>query len=134
MKRLSLVFALVLTAPVVAQKAPEPAVPITGAIAPLPAPDTAPVANHLALGNPSNAKPLPPAPGTVAVAPDFNNLLVPKSEFALSFNQSQGGPNWVSWHLAQSDRGKSGRSNAFRPDPTLPVESQIKPQDYIGSG
>lgn len=88
----------------------------------------APLAAHadnenLALGNPSAA---------TASAPD--NRLIEHPEFALSYNQKNGGPNWVSWHLSQSDRGRSGRGNDFRPDPLLPEAAQIRPTDYRGSG
>lgn len=86
-----------------------------------------PLDNNLALGNPSGALPGPDSK-------DPNNLLVQRPAFALSYNQANGGPNWVSWHLSQSDRGKTGRSENFRPDPLLPPESQIRPTDYRGSG
>jgi endonuclease G len=78
---------------------------------------------HLVLGNPS-----------AATTTDANNRLVEHPAFALSYNEQNGGANWVSWHLAQSDRGKSGRNNDFRPDPLLPATSQIRPNDYRGSG
>lgn len=61
-------------------------------------------------------------------------MLSEKPEFALSYNRANGGPNWVSWHLSDADRGRSGRSNTFRPDPDLPLDSQIRPTDYRGSG
>jgi endonuclease G, mitochondrial len=78
---------------------------------------------NLLLGNPSSAN-----------ATDANNLLVEHPEFSLSYNKSNGGPNWVSWHLDSDDRGRNGRSNNFRPDPLLPPDSQIRPTDYRGSG
>lgn len=93
---------------------------------------------NLALGNPSGAldqttptatDPNAPTPGL-----DFDNVLLDKKEFALSYNKTKGGPNWVSWHLAKSDIGRSGRANNFRPDETLPREWWIVPSDYRGSG
>lgn len=93
---------------------------------------------NLALGNPSHA--LTPATPTVtdldAPAPtlDFDNVLLDKAAYALSYNRTKGGPNWVSWHLDQSDRGRSGRSNDFRPDQTLPPQWWIRPSDYRASG
>ncbi|RYX80901.1 DNA/RNA non-specific endonuclease [bacterium] len=98
---------------------------------------------HLLLGNPSNAKALAPAAvappsagGALSPVPaaDFANFLVEKPEFVLSYNRKNGGPNWVAWHLAQSDRGRSGRSENFRPDQTLPEDCQIKPTAYRGTG
>jgi endonuclease G len=87
---------------------------------------------NLALGNPSAAvvldttKPLDDA--------QADNLLEEKPAYSLSYNRSNGGPNWVSWHLVQSHRGRSGRSDDFRPDATLPATAQIRPTDYRGSG
>ncbi|RYG75606.1 DNA/RNA non-specific endonuclease [bacterium] len=84
---------------------------------------------NLALGNPSQAKLF-----VAEETNDLNNLLVEHPAFTLAFDQSNGGPKWVSWHLAQSDRGKTGRSEDFRPDALLPESSQIRPNDYRGSG
>ncbi len=75
----------------------------------------------LLLGNPSNA----------ATGPD--NLLVSRPQFDLSYNRTNGGPNWVSWHVQASDLGRVGRGT-FAPDPLLPADSQIRPNDYRGSG
>jgi endonuclease G, mitochondrial len=79
----------------------------------------------LALGNPSQA-------GDREEAPD--NFLVSRPQFVLAYNQQNGGPNWVAWHLAASDLGSVEREDAFRPDPLLPEECQIRPGDYQGSG
>ena len=76
---------------------------------------------NLLLGNLSNA------------GRDPNNLLLEKPQYALSYNARQGGPNWVSWHLQESDLGEADRS-AFRPDTALPVALQIRSSDYKGSG
>lgn len=98
---------------------------------------------NLLLGNPSNAKPLaaaalttPATGGALSPVPtsNFDNFLVEKPEYSLSYNRKNGGPNWVAWHLAQSDRGHSGRSENFRPDETLPADCQVRPTDYRGSG
>src|SRR5258707_53869 len=43
---------------------------------------------HLLLGNPSGATPDPA---------NENNYLMPKPYYALSYNNSAGTPNWVSW-------------------------------------
>ena len=98
---------------------------------------------NLLLGNPSGAKVLdaaaqaaPAADGALSPVPtsNFDNFLVEKPEYSLSYNRKNGGPNWVAWHLAQSDRGRSGRSENFRPDQTLPADCQVRPTDYRASG
>ncbi len=81
---------------------------------------------HLTLGNPSNATSNPNNP---------KNYLMDKPQYALSYNNSQGIPNWVSWQLNQSWLGSVERSNDFRPDTALPSGwYQVRPNDYIGSG
>lgn len=101
---------------------------------------------NLLLGNPSRAVPAPqlvpdlpqPVAPAIPVAPliplDLNNLLVERPAFSLGYDQSLGTAKWVSWHLAQSDRGRSGRSEDFYSDPLLPAAAQIQPNDYRGSG
>jgi endonuclease G len=70
-----------------------------------------PLSIHLTLGNPSDAT-------TRTNKPD--NFLMLKDQYALSFNNSNGGPNWVSWHLERRDLGRRDRANDFRPDDSLP--------------
>lgn len=80
---------------------------------------------HLKLGNPSNATTDPA---------QKDNLLMEKPYFALSYNNSNGTPNWVSWHLTVDDLGNAPRF-AFHPDETLPAGFiQILPKDYTGGG
>jgi endonuclease G, mitochondrial len=80
---------------------------------------------HLALGNPSGA------------TDDINNpdnYLMRKPYFALSYNNSRGTPNWVSWKLQRSDLGPAPRSQ-FYPDSELPRSfKHVTPNDYTGSG
>jgi endonuclease G, mitochondrial len=95
---------------------------------PPPASPSAPARSEndpLALGNPSQA-------GDHEEAPD--NFLVARPQFVLAYNGRNGGPNWVAWHLQKSDLGSVERADAFRPDPLLPEEFQIRPGDYQGSG
>ena len=67
---------------------------------------------HLLWGNPSGAK---------ADGGDRNNFLMEKTYFALSYNDSKGTPNWVSWRLVEDDLGKTNRNNQqFRADDDLP--------------
>ena len=68
--------------------------------------------DNLGMGNPSNA----------TVNTSFpNNYLMVKSQFALSYNNSKGGPNWVSWHLSTAWKGISTRCDCFSGDATLPT-------------
>jgi endonuclease G, mitochondrial len=84
---------------------------------------------HLILGIPSPAKSDPS---------NRNDYLMLKKQFALSYNNSKGTANWVSWQLNASwigghnvDRCTTG----FSPDVSLP-SSFIKVQsaDYVNSG
>jgi endonuclease G len=93
-----------------------------------PAPDSGAAADpsvHLSLGNPSGAKDDP------ANADDF---LMRKPQFALSFRNASGTPNWVGWCLRESDLGSAPRGE-FRPDADLPSGfHRVTPRDYTGSG
>ncbi|HEX8832958.1 MAG TPA: DNA/RNA non-specific endonuclease [Abditibacteriaceae bacterium] len=77
--------------------------------------------SNLLFGNPSEAGREP------------NNYLVERPQHVMSYNKSNGGPNWVSWHLDKSDLGDI-RRGTFRPDPLLPPDMQIRPSDYKNSG
>jgi endonuclease G len=77
--------------------------------------------SNLLLGNPSKARSIP------------DNFLVERPQHAMSYNRSNGGPNWVSWRLEKSDLGTVRRGD-FLPDPLLPSDMQIRPSDYRGSG
>jgi endonuclease G len=80
---------------------------------------------HLALGNPSGATPDTSNP---------NNYLMRKPFFALSYNDSHGTPNWVSWRLHKDDLGTAARAE-FYPDPELPKGfRRAVPGDYSNSG
>ena len=64
-----------------------------------------------------------------------NNYLMAKPQYVLSYNNSLGTPNWVSWHLNSSWLGTTPRSNDFRPDPALPSGwLQVTPADYEETG
>jgi endonuclease G len=66
---------------------------------------------HLALGNPSGATTDPA---------NRDNYLMRKPYFALSYNDANGGPNWVSWRVTRNDLGSAERAE-FAPDVTLPA-------------
>ncbi|MBB3837825.1 endonuclease G [Runella defluvii] len=81
---------------------------------------------HLALGNPSNAQTNPSS---------YDNYLLNKPQFALSYNRSKGHANWVAWELSPKWLGTIDRQNDFRPDEALPQDwPKIKPSDYSSSG
>jgi endonuclease G len=78
---------------------------------------------HLVMGNPSGA-----------TEADANNYLMAKPYFALSYNNSKGTPNWVSWHLTHDDLGSAKRL-PFYPDQELPAGfNRVVPQDYTNAG
>jgi endonuclease G len=80
---------------------------------------------HLVLGNPSKATPDPDKK---------DNYLVKRKQYALSYNNGNGTPNWVSWHLNTSWLGRVRRSK-FAPEPALPEGFfQVRPNDYRVSG
>lgn len=94
------------------------------ALAPLPyTPDV-----HLTFGNPSNA---------TADANNFDNYLMSKPEYALSYSNDFGRPNWVSWHLASEWYGDLTRLDTFRADPQIPPAEpwyRVQGFDFANSG
>ncbi len=84
------------------------------------------VSPHMLLGNPSSATTSP-----------FNqdNYLMPRPYFALSYNDSMGRPNWVSWRMLITDLGDAPRKDDFDPDDSLPPGYyRVTQRDYTGSG
>ena len=78
---------------------------------------------HLKYGNPSQA------------STKFNNYLIERPQYALSYNCNAGIANWASWQLDRSWLGTVERSNNFRPDLDLPEGCySARPNDYRGSG
>lgn len=67
--------------------------------------------NYL-LGNPSKA---------TNVISNTDNYLLEKKQFVLSYNNTYGRSNWVSWHLASEWLGSVNRQDDFRPDNDLPA-------------
>jgi DNA/RNA endonuclease G (NUC1) len=95
---------------------------IVGAGQPAPYPPSV----HLTMGNPSNA---------VADTSQFNNYLMEKPTYSLSYNRDKGTPNWVSWHLEPAWFGSLARFDTFRPDPAVPADwYRVQATDYSGSG
>ena len=82
--------------------------------------------NNMALGNPSNA---------IADRLNMNNYLMIKPQYALSYNNSKGSPNWVSWHLSPAWEGSAFRCDCFSTDATLPPDFyHTTPSDFTSSG
>ena len=89
--------------------------------------DTTPTRdNNMALGNPSSALTAPT---------DSNNYLLIRSQYALSYNNSKGMANWVSWHLSPAWKGTAARCNCFTSDALLPAGYfKATTSDYTGTG
>ena len=79
--------------------------------------------SNITFGNPSNA-------GTSAT-----NYLLSRPDYTLSYNNSKGTANWVSWHLSSAWTGSADRCDCFRRDTSLP-SSFFRPttSDYTNSG
>ena len=83
-------------------------------------------AEHMVMGNPSNATADPAVP---------TNYLLSKTQFVMSYHRDRGIPNWVSWHLDSTWLGTTPRQDDFRNDPSLPAGwYQVQSTDYSGSG
>lgn len=79
---------------------------------------------HLFFGNPSNAN-----------ESDADNYLIVGDGSVISYNNSRGSANWISWRTVKSDLGPSLRRPDFRPDPRLPDRfRRINYSDYSGTG
>ncbi len=82
--------------------------------------------NNMGLGNPSNA---------TANISDKENYLLEKKQYSLSYNNSKGEANWVSWHLNASWKGTAKRCNCFNTDLTLPeLFYKVKKTAYTKTG
>ena len=68
--------------------------------------------DNMAMGNPSGAT-------TNVSVP--NNYLMVKPQYTLSYNNSKGEANWVSWHLSSAWLGSTDRCNCFTSDASLPA-------------
>ncbi len=79
--------------------------------------------SNITFGNPSNA------------GSSSNNYYLSRSDYALSYNNSKGIANWVSWHLSSSWMGSARRCNCFKRDTGLPSNFfRATTSDYTGSG
>ena len=78
------------------------------------------------MGNPS---------GAAADSSNRTNYLMVKPFYALSYNDSKGTANWVSWQLTPGYLGNAPRKPIFDPDEMLPPGFyRVTQKDYSGSG
>ncbi|MCJ8165073.1 DNA/RNA non-specific endonuclease [Pontibacter sp. E15-1] len=81
---------------------------------------------QLLLGNPSGA--------TTDLA-NYNNYLLLKPQYVLSYSRDRGTPNWVSWHVSAAWLGDASRQDNFRSDASLPEGwYRVTSTSYSGSG
>jgi DNA/RNA endonuclease G (NUC1) len=70
-----------------------------------------------------------------AAGANANDLLIVRPEYTLSYNESRGTPNWVSYELdARQIVAGQDRCNCFTADPMLPTAKQIFTSDYTNGG
>lgn len=82
--------------------------------------------DNLAMGNPSKA---------ITSTSTPNNYLLVKTQYALSYNNSKGTANWVSWHLNSAWMGTASRCDCFAVDNTLPSTFfRATTSNYTGTG
>ena len=82
--------------------------------------------DNMALGNPSDA--------TTSTS-NFDNYLMVKPQYTLSYNKTKSTANWVSWHLNKAWKGSAVRKDDFRSDPSLPTGwDKVTSSDYTGTG
>lgn len=80
--------------------------------------------DNMGMGNPSNAN-----------STDPGNYLMEKAQYTLSYNNSKGTANWVSWHLSTAWLGTATRCNCFEGGAALPADYfQAVHADYTGTG
>ncbi|WP_299628173.1 DNA/RNA non-specific endonuclease [uncultured Tenacibaculum sp.] len=79
--------------------------------------------SNIAFGNPSNAN------------TSSNNYYLSRPDYVLSYNNSRGTANWVSWHLSSAWLGNTSRCNCFKRDTSLPSNFfRATTSDYTNSG
>jgi len=80
--------------------------------------------DNLLMGNPSNASTL-----------STTNYLMQKMTYTLSYNSTEGKPNWVSWHLDNTWLGSTTRCDCFASDVLLPSGVyRVSSSSYTNSG
>ena len=72
---------------------------------------------------------------TPASTSNPNDRLIVRPQYTLSYNESHGTPNWVSYELdARQMVAGQDRCNCFTADPVLPAEKRIFTSDYTNGG
>jgi DNA/RNA endonuclease G (NUC1) len=72
---------------------------------------------------------------TAASVGNANDMLIRRPQYVISYNQSRGTPNWVSYELdARQMVAGQDRCNCFTADPLLPAAVQIFTSDYTNGG
>ena len=80
--------------------------------------------DNMGMGNPSGAN-----------ATTANNYLLSRSQYTLSYNNSKGMANWVSWHLSTAWKGSTPRCNCFTQDAALPSgDFKATTSNYTSTG
>ncbi|MEP6779076.1 MAG: DNA/RNA non-specific endonuclease, partial [Gemmatimonadaceae bacterium] len=70
-----------------------------------------------------------------AAGSNVNDQLIKRTQYTLSYNQSRGTPNWVSYELdARQMVAGQDRCNCFTADPNLPDAKKIFTTDYTNGG
>lgn len=73
-----------------------------------------------------------PTPVSASTPDDF---LIRRNQYVLSYNQSRGTPNWVSYELdPRQANGAADRCNCFTSDSVVPAAKRIYYTDYTGGG
>jgi len=81
---------------------------------------------NILLGNPSDAQ---------SDVNDYDNYLMSKSYYTLSYNRDKSTANWVCWHLDASDIGSVSRQDDYRADNSLPSGwYEVNETSFSGSG
>jgi DNA/RNA endonuclease G (NUC1) len=72
---------------------------------------------------------------TPAAPANPNDLLIVRPQYTISYNESRGTPNWVSYELdARQIVSGQDRCNCFSADQLLPSDKQILTSDYTNGG
>jgi DNA/RNA endonuclease G (NUC1) len=69
-----------------------------------------------------------------AAGSNANDFLIQRDQYVLSYNQSRGTPNWVSYELDARHMSGADRCNCFTADPQLPSAARIYLYDYTNGG
>lgn len=64
-----------------------------------------------------------------------HGVLVEHTGYTLSYDTLNHNPFWVAWQLTrQESKGRVGRGDEFKEDPSIPARHAVRPSTYSGSG